>query len=65
MAKKTLETFEDFKSSILSVKGRGGQCWTNIVGCELRMADEKLGMEEANRLIRECGLLNHGWQEEQ
>lgn len=61
----TLETFEDFKAEINNTRARGGQYWTNIVGCKLRIADEKLGKDEANRLIRECHLEKHGWREKE
>ena len=64
MERETLETFEDFKGRILSTKARGGQYWTNIEGCELRIAADKLGRDEANRLIRECRLEKDGWQGE-
>jgi len=61
----TLKTFEDFKAEINSTRARGGQYWTNIVGCTLRIADERLGKDEANRLIREYRLGKDGWSEEQ
>ena len=60
-----LKTFEDFRAEINATRARGGQYWTNIVGCTLRIADEKLGKDEANRLIRECYLEKDGWHEEQ
>ena len=60
----TLKTFEDFKAEINAIRARGGQYWTNIVGSKLRTADEKLGKDEANRLIRECNLTKYGWSEE-
>ncbi len=62
--KDNLESFTDFKDSINNTRARGGQYWTNMVGCQLRMASDKLGMAEANRLIIECKLKKYGWQEE-
>jgi len=59
----TEKTYQDFKETILDTKRRGGQYWYNIVGNTLRIADKELGKDEANRLIRECGLLKKGWQE--
>lgn len=65
MAKKIEpRTFSDYKVGINHTKHQGGQYWTNIVGGTLRMAAEELGQDEANRLIRECGLNQHGWREE-
>lgn len=60
----TEKTYQDFKEEILDTKRRGGEYWHNIVSCTLRIADKELGKEEANRLIRECGLKKKGWTEQ-
>ncbi|KKK53143.1 hypothetical protein LCGC14_3097740 [marine sediment metagenome] len=64
MDKATLRTFEDYKAEINSTRARGGSYWANIVASQLRSADEELGKDEANRLIRECKLTKYGWVEE-
>ncbi len=56
--------FSTYKADIKVAKARGGQYWTNIVGCILKEAADDLGDAEANHLIRECGLIKDGWQEE-
>ena len=57
-------TFKEAKTEIQVTRARGGEYWTNIVGCILRQVDAELGIAEANRLIRECKLKECGWQEE-
>jgi hypothetical protein len=33
----------------------------NIIGCLLRIIDRDYGKDEANRAIKDCGLLRLGW----
>lgn len=54
------ETFEGYRDYIDDVMGDGGPYWNNLVGLTLAAAAKKLGPPEANRLIRECGLLDQG-----
>jgi len=57
------ETFEGYRDYIDAVLEDGGPYWDNLVGLVLGKAAETLGQPEANRLIRECGLLDQGWSE--
>lgn len=41
-----------------------GQYGHNVIMYSLRIIAEKFGKAEANRAIRECGLVERGWTEE-
>ena len=56
--------YRQYKLEINTTRRKGGQYWSNIVACYLKDAAITLGKDEANRLIRECGLLKEGWHEE-
>ena len=56
--------YQEYKTKIKVTRSQGGSYWTNIFGSLLRQVDEELGMDEANRLIRECHLEKDGWREE-
>lgn len=60
----SLISFEEAKTQITTVKRHGGTYWTNIVASILKQAANRLGKDEANRLIRECHLEKDGWKEE-
>lgn len=56
--------FEQYKTKIKVTRAKGGGYWSNIVASLLKQCANELGTDEANRLIRECGLEKDGWQEE-
>lgn len=58
-------TLDELRDRIKVAKtGRAGEVRVNQIAQALRMISGKHGVDEANRAIRDFGLLSEGWEEQ-